>query len=111
MGAAYDGPRHKFLRAMGVQPWRTNGDTVERLELLAQMAVQWPETPKHFRHTAPVLEALHGDILPAIRACGEAERANSKGAFVFNHVLLLALCDYNILKDIRYRNEYKLDPA
>ena len=45
------------------------------MERLAQMAVEWPETPKHFHHTSPVLEALHGDILPAIRACGEAERA------------------------------------
>jgi cobaltochelatase CobN len=74
MGAPYDGPRHKFLHATGIEPWRTNGDTVERLEKLAQLAVQWPETPKHFRHTALVLEALHGDILPAIRACGPAER-------------------------------------
>jgi len=77
MGAAYDGPRHKFLWAAGgvTEPWRTNGDTVERLERLAQLAVQWPETPEHFHHTAPVLETNHGDILPAIRACGEAERA------------------------------------
>ena len=74
MGAPYDGPRHKFLHVVDIQPWRTNGDTVERLEMLALLAVQWPEAPKHFRHTAPVLEALHGDILPAIRACGGAER-------------------------------------
>jgi cobaltochelatase CobN len=74
LGAPYDGPRHKFLRAMGAQPWRTNGDTVERLEALAQMAIQWPETPKHFRHTAPVLEAIHGEILPTLRACGDVER-------------------------------------
>ncbi|HUS53553.1 MAG TPA: cobaltochelatase subunit CobN [Thermohalobaculum sp.] len=88
MGAAYDGPRHKFLWAAGsvFEPWRTNGDTVERLEKLAQLAVQWPETPKHFRQTAPVLEAHHGKILPAIRACGEAERgallAGLKGRFI-----------------------------
>jgi len=75
MGAAYDGPRHKFLWATGIEPWRTNGDTVERLEKLATIAVQWPETPKHFRHTAPVLEAIHSEILPAIRACGPAETA------------------------------------
>ena len=31
MGAPYDGPRHKMLWATGVQSWRTNGDTVERL--------------------------------------------------------------------------------
>ncbi len=77
MGAAYDGPRHKFLWAAGsvAEAWRSNGDTVERLEKLAQLAIRWPETPKHFRHTAPVLEALHTEILPAIRACGAAECA------------------------------------
>ncbi len=88
MGAPWDGPRHKFLWAAGsvTEPWRTNGDTVERLEKLAQLAIQWPETPKHFRHTAPVLEALHAEILPAIRACGEAERgallAGLEGRFI-----------------------------
>jgi len=74
MGAPWTGPRHKFLWAMGTDPWRTNGDTVERLERLAQMAIAWPETPKHFTHTAPVLETLHNEILPALRACGPAER-------------------------------------
>ncbi|MCL5775625.1 cobaltochelatase subunit CobN [Limibaculum sp. FT325] len=75
MGAPWEGPRHKFLHAVATDPWRTQGDTVERLEALAQLAIQWPETPRDFRHTAPVLEALHGEILPAIRACGQAEMA------------------------------------
>ncbi|MEM1162795.1 MAG: cobaltochelatase subunit CobN, partial [Pseudomonadota bacterium] len=73
MGRPYDGPRHKFLKSCGSEPWRTCGDTVERLEMLAQMAVQWPETPEHFRHTAAVLETVHGEILPALRSCGDAE--------------------------------------
>ncbi len=76
LGAPYDGPRHKFLWAAGsvTETWRTNGDTVERLEKLAQLALHWPETPKHFGHTGLVLEAVHGEILPAIRSCGPAER-------------------------------------
>ncbi|MBK0397662.1 cobaltochelatase subunit CobN [Limibaculum sp. M0105] len=75
MGQPWDGPRHKFLWSAGgvTEPWRTNGDTVERLEKLAELALQWRETPKHFHHTAPVLEALHAEILPAIRACGASE--------------------------------------
>ncbi|PWJ22428.1 cobaltochelatase subunit CobN [Jannaschia seohaensis] len=73
MAASYDGPRHKFLRAMGTETWRSNGDTVERLEALAVQAVQWRETPKPFTRTAPVLEAIHGEILPALRRCGPAE--------------------------------------
>ncbi|MEE9427284.1 MAG: cobaltochelatase subunit CobN, partial [Paracoccaceae bacterium] len=75
MATAYTGPRHKFLHAAGGQNWRSNGDTVERLEALAVMAVQWPKTPKHFTHTAPVLETLHADVLPKIRACGPDEGA------------------------------------
>lgn len=87
MGRPYEGPRHKFLwTAGGAEPWRTCGDTVERLEKLAHMALQWRETPKHFSHTAPVLESLHGEILPALRACGAAERdallAGLDGSFV-----------------------------
>jgi cobaltochelatase CobN len=39
------------------------------------MAVKWSETPEHFTHSALVLETLHGEILPAIRASGAAEMA------------------------------------
>ncbi|MGH1367863.1 MAG: cobaltochelatase subunit CobN [Maritimibacter sp.] len=73
MGAAYTGPRHEALKAAGQDLWRTNGDTVERLELLAQEALGWPETPEHLKHTAPVLEEMHNVILPRIRACGMDE--------------------------------------
>ncbi|UWP89261.1 cobaltochelatase subunit CobN [Aliiroseovarius crassostreae] len=73
MAAAYEGPRHKFLQAADTAPWRNNGDTVERLEKLAQLAVGWSETPAHFNATRPVLETLHGVVLPAVRACGPAE--------------------------------------
>ncbi len=65
--------RHKFLRSMGPETWRTAGDTLERLEKLAQHAVRWTGTPRHFTATAPVLETLHHVVLPAIRGCGPAE--------------------------------------
>ncbi|SDY62534.1 cobaltochelatase CobN subunit [Jannaschia faecimaris] len=73
MAAPYSGPRHKFLNAVSADPWRSNGDTVERLEALAVLAVQWAETPAHMNHTAPVLKAVHAEILPSLRACGPAE--------------------------------------
>ncbi|MEM9061331.1 MAG: cobaltochelatase subunit CobN [Pseudomonadota bacterium] len=76
MGKPYDGPRHKFLMATGLEPWRSNGDTVERLEALAKLALQWTETPEHFTHTRPVLETLHAVILPTLRACGRSERTS-----------------------------------
>ncbi|MEM9350246.1 MAG: cobaltochelatase subunit CobN [Pseudomonadota bacterium] len=75
MAAPYDGPRHKFLKTAGVGlgPWRSNGDTVERLEELAKLALGWGDTPKNFTATTPVLEEIHARILPAVRACGPAE--------------------------------------
>lgn len=73
MGAAYDGPRHKFLHSMGAETWRSNGDTVERLEQLAMQAVKWTETPEHFKATGKVLETLHASVLPNLRQTGEAE--------------------------------------
>ncbi|MDA5095431.1 cobaltochelatase subunit CobN [Aliiroseovarius sp. KMU-50] len=73
MAAIYEGPRHKFLHAVDTTPWRSNGDTVERLEKLAQLAVGWSETPEYFNATRPVLETLHGVVLPAVRVCGPAE--------------------------------------
>jgi cobaltochelatase CobN len=73
MAASYGGPRHKFLHSMGAETWRTQGDTVERLEKLASFAVQWAKTPEHFHHTAPVLEAAHSAVFPALRGSGPAE--------------------------------------
>ncbi|MEM7211749.1 MAG: cobaltochelatase subunit CobN, partial [Pseudomonadota bacterium] len=74
MGKPYNGPRHKFLHSVCTDPWRTGGDTVERLEQLAQIALQWDTTPEHFTKTASVLEALHGEVIPTLRACGQAEQ-------------------------------------
>jgi len=73
MGTAYTGPRHKFLESMGTDTWRSNGDTIERLELLAQNAIQWTEAPEHFKATALVLETMHNEVMPNLRSCGPAE--------------------------------------
>ena len=48
MGQAYRGPRHAMLEAISTDTWRSNGDTVERLELLAMEAINWHETPENF---------------------------------------------------------------
>ena len=76
MATAYTGPKHDLLKATSTAVWRSNGDTVERLELLAQQAVQWTDAgPQDFQHTKPVLKTLHDTVLPAIRACGPDEGA------------------------------------
>ncbi|RMF38055.1 MAG: cobaltochelatase subunit CobN [Alphaproteobacteria bacterium] len=73
MAAPWKGPRHPALAALGPDPWRTAGDTVERLELMAQRLVDGAELPDGFARTEAVLETLRATILPAIDACGPRE--------------------------------------
>ncbi|MBF0250743.1 MAG: cobaltochelatase subunit CobN [Alphaproteobacteria bacterium] len=75
MGAGWDGPRPLALQAMGA-PWRTFGDTVERLEILALSLVSGVTPPEpDWGTTAAVLDTLNQSIRPAVEACGEAEIA------------------------------------
>ena len=73
MATPYDGPRNTILEGLDAGPWRSNGDTVERLELLAQQAFNWEEAPEQFQQTRPVLEELHNKVLPILHACGPDE--------------------------------------
>jgi cobaltochelatase CobN len=73
MGEPWHGPRSPALAAME-GAWRTCGDTVERLELLAQALVDG-ERPAEWPRTAAVLEKLDSDIRPAVEASGAAEIA------------------------------------
>ncbi|GGO54473.1 cobaltochelatase CobN subunit [Roseovarius pacificus] len=73
MAAPYDGPRNTILKGLDAGPWRSNGDTVERLELLARQAFNWKEAPEQFHQTRPVLEELHNMVLPVLRSCGPDE--------------------------------------
>jgi cobaltochelatase CobN len=74
LGEPWFGPRPPALP--GDAPWRTNGDTVERLEALARGLVAGSAAPEpaHTR-TAAVLAWLDRELRPAIEACGTAEMA------------------------------------
>lgn len=75
------------LAPLSPDPWRSNGDTVERLELLSQALVGDGGSDSDSRtaipgsETAAVLDAIGTAIAPAIAACGPAE----------THALLTAL--------------------
>jgi cobaltochelatase CobN len=72
MGAPWTGPRPKGL-ANG-QTWRSNGDTVELLEILAARLVGGQAAPDPaWRQTGAVLEFIASDIRPAVAASGTAE--------------------------------------
>ncbi|MEC9347923.1 MAG: cobaltochelatase subunit CobN [Pseudomonadota bacterium] len=99
--APWTGARPDMLQAVDAQPWRTAGDTVERLELLAADLVEelppHPVPPPHggremdgvisppplrgrvreggdrLPRTVRVLEILSGTLAPALDASGAAE--------------------------------------
>lgn len=75
LGAPWTGPRPEELRGLReAEPWRTAGDTLERLEWLAQGMLEAEPDPR-WTAAGPVLAALREEILPALRACGPAESA------------------------------------
>lgn len=74
MGAPWDGSRPAALQRQTAEPWRTAGDTVERLELLSSRLVAGTEEPEPgWEATPAVLSEIATRLKPAIAACGEAE--------------------------------------
>ncbi|MCX5521057.1 cobaltochelatase subunit CobN [Kaistia defluvii] len=80
LAADWEGARPEALLRAAEAPWRTNGDTVERIEILAKATVRaflekdnaWP-TPGP--GTSAVLGWIGGDLAPALDRCGADEIA------------------------------------
>ena len=73
MGAPWTGVRPDALE-VDDQPWRTNGDTVERLELLASGLVSGNRPPAaDWRRTPEVLSEIETRLRPAVENSGAAE--------------------------------------
>lgn len=75
LGEAWTGPRPPPLRTLSDDPWRTAGDTVERLELLASHLIAGSEADPAWIRTALVLDEVNGRLLPRVEDCGSAEMA------------------------------------
>ena len=75
MGDRWTGVRPDALAGASDEPWRTHGDTVERLELLAATLVDSDRRPAWGKATASVLDIIAGDLAPRVDACGEREMA------------------------------------
>ena len=74
MADAWKGPRPAAL--LHDSPWRTAGDTVERLELLARKLVAGTATADAAWHrTQSVMAQIDGSLRPAVAACGDKEIA------------------------------------
>ncbi|WP_246793838.1 cobaltochelatase subunit CobN, partial [Rhizobium leguminosarum] len=76
MAAVWAGPRPDILADVLDAPWRTNGDAVERIELLAAKFVSGEmECPADWKATQAVLSEIETRLKPSILACGPAEIA------------------------------------
>ncbi|NIJ34700.1 cobaltochelatase subunit CobN [Sphingomonas oligoaromativorans] len=74
MGGRWDGVRPERLAGLSTDPWRTAGDTVERLELLAAALVEGAREDIGPQSVA-VLATIDTILAPRVDACGEAEKA------------------------------------
>ena len=86
MAAPWTGPKPSILEEVSTDPWRSLGDTVERLELLAISLLEGEtgapgtrsRTPKPHQvgpESALVLREITDTVAPTLAACGPAEGA------------------------------------
>lgn len=73
LGEPWTGPRPAVLADVSADVWRTNGDTVERLELLALRLVGGATCPADWTRVCAVLGFLRETLAPTVERCGAAE--------------------------------------
>ncbi|MCA3574190.1 MAG: cobaltochelatase subunit CobN, partial [Aestuariivirga sp.] len=74
MAAAWKGPKPDLIAAG--PPWRTAGDTVERLEHFAAALLSGAPCPDGFDATQAVLDGIETRLRPLLRSCGAGEIAS-----------------------------------
>ncbi|WP_431190530.1 cobaltochelatase subunit CobN, partial [Bauldia litoralis] len=79
LGSAWSGPRPEVLAAVSGTPWRTAGDTVERLETLAAALVPGEAvagiTSADMPAASAVLDWIASELAPSLDSSGHAETA------------------------------------
>lgn len=72
----WTGPRPAVLERLAGDPWRSAGDTIERLEWLAHgLVAGTAAADPSWERTHAVLGAVSGRLAPAVDICGEREIA------------------------------------
>jgi len=75
LGDVWTGARPQVLADQGDDPWRTVGDTIERMEGLCSALVEGTVEVGDWPATVLVMAAVERDLAPRIDACGPAEIA------------------------------------
>jgi cobaltochelatase CobN len=74
MASGWTGAKAEILAALSPDPWRTHGDTVERIEFLATKLVAGDMAcPDEWRRTQAVMAEIGTRLKPSIEACGKSE--------------------------------------
>jgi cobaltochelatase CobN len=73
MAEPWSGPRPAVLQDVSTQPWRSHGDTVERLELFGRALIQGRQPDPDWTATRAVLDEIAQNIRPALEQSGDAE--------------------------------------
>lgn len=74
LAAPWQGPRPRPLQPLTPSPWRTEADTLERLELLARFLVAGTsQCDSAWTATSAVLARIERELRPAVEACGPSE--------------------------------------
>lgn len=69
----WQGARPALLQSVSTEAWRHQGDTRERLELLAQRLLEEGACPSELPKTAAVMGRIAQSLAPALDACGAQE--------------------------------------
>ncbi|CAA2106568.1 cobaltochelatase subunit CobN [Variovorax paradoxus] len=69
----WHGARPALLQSVSADAWRHQGDTRERLELLAQRLLEEGACPPELPRTAAVMKRIERSVAPALDACGAQE--------------------------------------
>ncbi len=72
MGDIWQDKKPQQLIDIDKQAWRSNGDTIERLEIFSQMLVMGQSQPVG-KYSAAVIKMLDDKLRPAVENCGLAE--------------------------------------
>ncbi len=81
LGDADDGPRPEALKGLADAPWRTKGDTVERLEALSRALVSGAASPAgDWTAARAVLQTAETTLRPLVEGAGASELEGLKTA-------------------------------